>query len=40
MAVVEADDSQLDTTLMGLILSLLIQETSQLPLYKADADSS
>ena len=35
VVVVEADDSQLDTTLIGLILSLLIQETSQLPLYKS-----
>ena len=35
VVVVEADDSQLDTILIGLILSLLIQETSQLPLYES-----
>ena len=35
VAVVEADNSQLDTILIGLILSLLTQETSQLPLYKS-----
>ena len=35
VAVAEADDSQLDTALMGLILSLLMQETSQLPLYES-----